>query len=144
MRVPAYLLDYLWTARAWNAGASKLFVGWLDEPSAEKNLLRYVFLSSIARERIADWPERAKRLVAEFRADFSRRPKDAAMAALVDGLYAQSPEFAQLWRQQSVMTREGGERTFLIPGRGVVRYQQSTLLVASQPDCKLVSLELQE
>lgn len=140
LQIPAYLLDHLWTARAWNPAAASLFVGWLDEASTERNLLRYVFLSPVARQRIADWSERAQRLVAEFRSDFSRRPRDAAMAALVEDLHSQSQVFADLWRQQTVLAREGGERAFQVPGQGMLRYQQSTLIVASHPECKLVCL----
>ena len=139
MSVPAYLLDHLWTARAWNPAATLLFAGWLNE-GAEKNLLRYVFLSNAAQSLIADWPERAQRLAAEFRADFSRRPRDAAMQALVDELSAQSPLFTKLWREQTVLHREGGERGFCNPQGGTDRYQQTTLLVASQVECKLVCL----
>jgi transcriptional regulator with XRE-family HTH domain len=139
MQVPAYLLDHLWTARAWNPAAAKLFSGWLDQ-GAEKNLLRYVFLADAAKRLIADWPERAQRLAAEFRADFSRRPRDAAMQALVDELSAQSPLFTTLWREQTVLHREGGERRFCNPRHGTDRYQQTTLLVASQVECKLVCL----
>ncbi len=139
MKVPAYLLDHLWTARAWNKAAEKLFTGWLDQ-GAEKNLLRYVFLSEAAQSLIADWPERAQRLVAEFRADLSRRPRDAAMQALVDELSAQSKLFTKLWRAQTVLHREGGERGFCNAQGGIDRYQQTTLLVASQVECKLVCL----
>jgi transcriptional regulator with XRE-family HTH domain len=139
LTVPAYLLDHLWTARAWNPAAAKLFAGWLDA-GGEKNLLRYVFLSQAAKDLIADWPERAQRLAAEFRADFSRRPRDAAMQALVDALSAQSPLFTKLWREQTVLHREGGERGFRNPKGGVDRFQQTTLLVASQVECKLVCL----
>jgi hypothetical protein len=139
MTVPAYLLDYLWTARAWNPAAALLFTGWLD-PGADKNLLRYVFLTDAAKQLIADWPERAQRLAAEFRADFSRRPRDAAMQALVDELSAQSPLFTKLWREQTVLHREGGERGFCKPQGRTDRYQQTTLLVASQVECKLVCL----
>jgi transcriptional regulator with XRE-family HTH domain len=150
LTVPAYLLDHLWTARAWNAAAAKLFKGWLDD-GGERNLLRYVFLSPQSPALIADWPERAQRLAAEFRADFSRRPHDAAMQSLIDELSVHSPLFTRLWREQTVLHREGGERTFNLQtakvanavaghGSGVVRYQQTTLLVASQTECKLVCL----
>jgi len=139
MQVPAYLLDHLWTARAWNPAAAQLFTGWLDA-GAEKNLLRYVFLTEAAPKLIADWPERAQRLAAEFRADFSRRPRDVAMQALVDELSAQSPLFTKLWREQAVLRREGGERGFCNRLGGVDSYQQTTLLVASQVECKLVCL----
>ncbi|MBS0521291.1 MAG: helix-turn-helix domain-containing protein, partial [Proteobacteria bacterium] len=30
VKAPAYLLDRLWNARAWNDPAQRLFVGWLD------------------------------------------------------------------------------------------------------------------
>jgi len=139
MLVPSYLLDHLWTARAWNAAATQLFTGWLDD-GAERNLLRYVFLSPQAPTLIADWAERSQRLVAEFRADFSRRPRDAAMQALIDELCSSSALFARLWREQTVLSREGGERSFQLAQGRVRRYQQTTLLVASQIECKLVCL----
>ncbi|TPQ25983.1 XRE family transcriptional regulator [Methylomonas koyamae] len=138
---PAYLLDASWTARAWNAAAAELFVGWLDADSAERNLLRFVFLQPAAKTLLADWPERARRLAAEFRADFSRRPKDAALQALIDPLLAQSAEFTVYWQEQAVLHREGGERCFHHPQRGTLRFVQTTLLVAAQPDCKLVCLQ---
>jgi transcriptional regulator with XRE-family HTH domain len=137
--VPAYLLDHLWTARAWNAGAATLFKGWLDGEH-DRNLLRFVFQSPQAQTLITDWPVRAQRLVAEFRADFSRRPRDAAMQALIDELMLNSPLFTKLWREQTVLGREGGERSFQLTDGSVCRYLQTTLLVASQTECKLVCL----
>lgn len=139
LQVPTYLLDHLWTARAWNTAASELFTGWLDE-GRDRNLLRFVFLSPEARMLIADWPERAQRLVAEFRADFSRRPRDGAMQALIDELSSSSPLFTRLWSAQTVLHREGGERSFAHGNAPVTRYQQTTLLVASKTECKLVCL----
>ncbi|NVO08170.1 MAG: helix-turn-helix domain-containing protein [Rhodoferax sp.] len=139
LQVPAYLLDHLWTARAWNAAAERLFTGWLDA-GRDRNLLRFVFLSPEAQVLIADWPERAERLAAEFRADFSRRPRDAAMQALIDELSSNSALFTRLWREQTVLHREGGERSFAQAQGTARRYQQTTLLVASQTECKLVCL----
>ena len=46
--VPAYVLDRHWNALAWNAPASRLFIGWLDQPkekTRDRNLLRFIFLS---------------------------------------------------------------------------------------------------
>lgn len=136
---PAYLLDHTWTARAWNSAAARLFGGWLDQGS-DRNLMHFVFLSPVARVLIVDWPERTRRLVAEFRADFSRRPREPGLHALVDRLLAESPVFCQLWQAQSVLHREGGERQFNHPEDGMLRFAQTTLLVASQQDCKLVCL----
>ncbi len=138
--VPAYLLDRAWTARAWNAAAARLFVGWLDG-EGDRNLLRFVFLSEAARVLIEDWPERAARLAAEFRADYSRCPRDPEMRILADELSEGSRLFADCWRKYEVLPREGGERGFRHPQDGRVRFVQSTLLLAAHPDCKLVCLE---
>jgi transcriptional regulator with XRE-family HTH domain len=137
---PAYLLDHAWTARAWNAAASALFTGWLDGDAGDRNLLRYVFLDPAARDLIVGWEARARRLAAEFRADFHRRPADAAMQALVDGLRHDSDLFAQCWEQQDVLHREGGERRFRHPVHGELGFVQTTLLVAAQLEIKLVCL----
>lgn len=137
---PAYLLDAGWTARAWNAAAAELFVGWLDADAEERNLLAYVLESPIARMLIVDWSERARRLIAEFHADFNRHPTHAGMQALVERLSSVSELFRQHWRQQDVLGRDGGERGFTHPALGPRRYLQTTLLVARQPDLKLVCL----
>jgi len=137
---PAYLLDHLWTARAWNDAAADLFVGWLDGQASERNLLAFVFLSPRARALIGNWQDRAGRLAAEFRADFNRHPDDAAMGDLVAELRAKSPDFARLWKAQTVLGREGGERHFHHPDRGNLSFHQTTLLVAARPDVKLVCL----
>ena len=140
LRVPAYLLDASWNARAWNPAAGALMKGWLDQSGEALNLLRFVFFDPAAQLLIVDWPARARRLVAEFRADFSRRPRDAALLALIEELRARSPLFASCWTDQSVAAREGGERSFAHPELGPLRYAQTTLLVATHPDCKLVCL----
>ena len=137
---PAYLLDHLWTARAWNEAAADLFAGWLDPEMRERNLLAFVFLSPVARTLIGSWQDRANRLAAEFRADFNRHPDDEAMGRLVADLKAKSPEFARLWKAQTVLGREGGERDFNHPVRGALSYHQTTLLIAARPDVKLVCL----
>jgi transcriptional regulator with XRE-family HTH domain len=140
LQVPAYLLDHLLTARDWNPAASQLFAGWLDDDH-DRNLLRFVFLSKQAPQLIVDWQDRAHRLVAEFRADFSRRPRDAAMQNLIDELASGSAVFARMWGEQSVLLREGGERGFRMLDGTLKYYQQTTLLVASQTEYKLVCLE---
>jgi transcriptional regulator with XRE-family HTH domain len=137
---PAYLLDHTWTARAWNGAAAALFVGWLDPDASDRNLLRYVFLHPAARDLIVDWDTRARRLAAEFRADYHRRPADADMQALVEQLCRDSALFAACWDRQDVLHREGGARRFRHPVDGELRFVQTTLLVALQMEIKLVCL----
>lgn len=71
--VPAYILNRQWDTVAWNPAATKLFNGWLDGKKDRSpkypNLLAFMFMTQGARALIVDWPDRAQRLVAEFRAD---------------------------------------------------------------------------
>jgi transcriptional regulator with XRE-family HTH domain len=136
---PAYILDRTWTARGWNAKAARLFAGWLDGDN-DRSLLRYIFLSPAARSLIRDHDERARRVVAEFRADVSAHLDDPAIRDHVDDLRRRSDAFARIWDAHGVLGREGGERTFNHPRDGLVRFEQVTFNLASQPDLKLTIL----
>ena len=59
-----------------------------------RNLLRYTFTQSAGRELIVDWQTRARRLAAEFRADFSRHLAAPDTQAVVAELRENSPLFA--------------------------------------------------
>ncbi|MBN9026510.1 MAG: helix-turn-helix domain-containing protein [Rhizobiales bacterium] len=141
---PAYVLDRAWTALAWNEPAAHLFVGWLDGEAAsvscENNLLRYIFTAPAARRIIRDWETRARRVAAEFRADYSRHLQGPELRALVEELTRASPFFAEAWEAHAVVDREGGLRTFDHPTDGFLRYEQITFLLARHPDIKLVML----
>jgi len=140
---PAYVLDRLWTARAWNAPAELLFTGWLDarvERNADRNLLRFIFLEAGARSLICDWEARARRVTAEFRAHAGTHLSDRALHALVDDLRRQSADFARFWDQHGVLGREGGERTFNHRRDGFLRYEQVTFELAGHADFKLTVL----
>lgn len=140
IRAPAYVLDRHWDAVAWNRPASVLFAAWLGRGAKERNLLRFTFLDPGARLFIADWDERARRLVAEYRADRSASLQEPATRAQVESLRAESAEFDRLWRRQDVQEREGGERVFEHPVQGRVSLRQLTLRVAQAPQLKLVML----
>ncbi|WP_083467858.1 helix-turn-helix transcriptional regulator [Methylobacterium tarhaniae] len=138
LTAPAYLLDRLWRARGWNEAAGRLFAPWFD--SGEPCLLRFVFLHEAARRFIQDWEDRARRLLAEFRADTGHNPDDPAMDDLIRDLRRSSAEFAMFWNDHAVLAREGGLRMFDHPDDGRVCFEQVTLVPATQPDHKLVVL----
>jgi transcriptional regulator with XRE-family HTH domain len=136
---PAYVLDRSWNARGWNAAAERLFVGWLDDAN-DRNLLKFIFIEPGARTLICDWIERARRVVAEFRAHCGAHLNDRTLQALIDELRSRSPEFAEMWDRHGVLGREGGERTFDHPQDGFLRYEQVTFELAGHTDVKLTVL----
>jgi len=141
---PAYVLDRQWNALEWNASAATLFVGWLDgapqDAGRERNLLRFTFTVPMARTLIVDWETRARRLVAQFRADSIRHLNDAPTRALIDGLVGESEDFARFWASQDVGEREVGRREFDHPHAGRVVYEQITFKPAHREDLLLVVL----
>ena len=162
IRTPAYVLDRYWNAIAWNRPAAALFTDWLggvqghgkDQGNgrsragagtgardAAPNLLRYVFLHPGARRFLVDWEDRAWRLAAEFRADMPRLRDDPRRDALVEELCAVSPEFAEAWRSQQVLARDGGQRAFRRAGGGeVLQFEQHILRVARRPELRMTVL----
>lgn len=136
---PAYILNRAWNARRWNANAASLFTGWLDA-EGERNLLRYVFLRPEARALIREWPARAHRVVAEFRAAVSGYADDPEIRHIVDELSIASADFKRSWATQGVLAREGGVRSFDHPTKGIMHYQQVSLSLAGWPDFRLTML----
>jgi transcriptional regulator with XRE-family HTH domain len=153
IRTPAYVLDRYWNAIEWNVAAAQLFRDWLAAaPKARRrppatpsrreppNLLRYVFLHPKAKTFLLDWEDRARRLVAEFRADMPQMRDDPQRSALVEELSRASAQFASGWRSQRVLARDGGRRSFRV-GRGSVQhFEQHILRVVRRPELRLTVL----
>ena len=142
---PAYVLNQRWDVVAGNALAADLFLNWQSTPTdpgtAETpNLFRFLFFNPQARELIENWPVRAQRLVAEFRADCGGRLHAPPLRELIEEMSTRSPEFDRFWKLNDVQEREGGERGFLHPLHGRLVYEQLTLRAALHPDYKLVML----
>lgn len=139
---PAYILDRQWNVLAWNKAAEALFEGWLDnkKASATPNLLRFTFLAPESKSLIDNWSYRAKRLVAEFRADCGLHADDSEVRSLILELSAASSEFASYWQDYNVMEREGGLRTFHHGTYGKLSFRQTTFYPATRRDMKLVVL----
>ncbi|SDA83513.1 MULTISPECIES: helix-turn-helix transcriptional regulator [unclassified Janthinobacterium] len=137
---PAYILDRAWNAVAWNDAAGSLFTGWLHGDGGAPNQLRFMFLEAGARELVVGWPERAQRLVAEFRADIGRHADQAPLAGLIAELAGASAPFRQWWQTQQVQGRDGCLRRFQHPRQGLLAFNQVTLHLARQHELKLVML----
>jgi transcriptional regulator with XRE-family HTH domain len=146
--IPAYILGRYWDLLAWNPPAAKLFTGWLDQPGPVgeplPNLLRFVFQTPEARQFVVNWEVRARRLVAEFRADCRSRLEEPVLQRLVSELSQTSADFVQFWKQHDVLERQGGQRAFNHPQRGLITFQQVTLRPVDQEQLKLVLLSPNE
>jgi len=140
IREPAYVLGRHYEPLAWNRAAAAHFSTWLGRRAAAATLLEYMFLEPSAREFVVDWPVRARRLVAEFRADASAHLEEPGMRGVIASLSNRSAEFRRYWSLHDVIEREGGLREFRPPRGGLKRLEQVNLWLAHQRDFKLVML----
>lgn len=144
IHVPAYIMGRTWDILAWNQQAETLFTGLLDIQWASDqhpNLLRFVFTHPTARTFVVNWEMRARRLVAEFRADCRSRLEEPEVKKLVNELNNASTEFSEYWKQHDVLERQGGQREFHHPESGYINFQQVTLRLVEQEQLKLVLLK---
>ncbi|QMV53641.1 helix-turn-helix transcriptional regulator [Ewingella americana] len=139
LNCPGYLLDSAWNVLSWNPQAEQLFAGWLGV-DPQPNLLRFMFLNPLARTLVVNWSQRAKRVVAEFRAESAHYAHSDDIRQGVMALREESDIFDQWWTQQDVLGREGGERRFQHPTQGEVVYRQQTFFPAGHAEFKLVML----
>jgi hypothetical protein len=140
VQCPAYVLDRGWDVVSANAAAHDLFLGWGSASAGKPNLLRFLFLDPVSRTLVYDWPSRARRIVAEFRADCGRAVGAPGIAAQVKELSASSKDFARWWQARAVMEREGGQRRFVHPRHGELVFEQLTLRPVPHAGFKLVML----
>ncbi|WP_326809282.1 helix-turn-helix transcriptional regulator [Streptomyces sp. NBC_01775] len=105
--VPAIVLGRRSDALAWNRLGHALFAGHLDPgapdlPARRPNMARLLFLDSHVRDLYADWPSRARAVVANLRLVAAQHPEDMALHALLGELSAKSAEFAAMWAEHRV------------------------------------------
>ena len=115
---PAYVLDRHWNALGLECAGQPALHRLARPPedkAAERNLLRFIFLEPAARRLIRGWEERARRVLAEFRAECGAFPEDPGMQSLAQELRGKSSLFVRFWGEHAVLGREGGLRQFNHP-----------------------------
>ena len=135
---PAYVLGPRWEFLAWNRAQSRLYpmIDRLVLP--ERNLLWVIFAEPTAQALVADWPEQARRILAEFRAGTARLGADPQVVTLVEQLRAASPAFAEWWPQQDVAGFETRVRRYHHPRAGELAFEYQQLTPSEWPGLRVV------
>lgn len=124
---PALVLSRANDLLAANAAGLAVFPGLTDWPDRERNLSRYLFLHQAGRDLWQDWEETATGNVAHLRAVAGQFPGAPDVTGLIDGLLAESPDFARIWHQYDVMPRTTGVKLFRHPLVGRMRLGYESL-----------------
>ncbi|MCX4680880.1 helix-turn-helix transcriptional regulator [Streptomyces sp. NBC_01433] len=125
----AYVVNRRLDVLASNALADALLSP-LADPRA---MARSLFCDPAARELFADWHTVARDTVAALRLAHGHERRGSRMLALIDGLLAESEEFAVLWSHQDVGRLGSRTKTFHHPRAGRLRLTYQTFEVQDAP-----------
>jgi hypothetical protein len=123
---------------AWNRAQSRLYptIDRLDD--ADRNLLWVIFAEQNARRLLADWPQQARRIMAEFRAGTALLRTDPGVTRLVERLHRDSVEFAQWWPQADVAQFQTRLRHYDHPRAGSLVFEYQQLTPSEWPQLRVV------
>jgi transcriptional regulator with XRE-family HTH domain len=126
---PAAVLSRVNDMLAANPAGLAIFHGLADWPPERRNLTRFLFLHPAARSLWADWEGIAAGHVAHLRSIAGQDPDAPDITGLVDGLAAESPDFARFWSRYDVKPRTSGDKRFQHPkvGRMTLGYESLPL-----------------
>jgi transcriptional regulator with XRE-family HTH domain len=79
-----------------------------------------------------DQPEQSRIRVADLRATWSRRPKDADVRALIDALLATGEEFTEIWERHEVGLRHPMTKRLIHPQVGLLEVDCETMATAEE------------
>ncbi len=135
---PAYAVAPDWSIVGWNAAYERLYPRIATVPAEERNLLRLVFTDPTIRDLLGDWAADSRHFVAEFRAEAGARLGEPSYLRLVQGLQADSPEFAAVWADHEVERFASRERRFHHPELGDTVYEHHRLIPSDSPGVHVV------
>jgi transcriptional regulator with XRE-family HTH domain len=137
-QLPAAIYSRRSDVLAWNDLAAALVTDFAALPPRERNMARLVFLHPDVARRYADWPGKARELVAQLRLATGAAPDDTELAALVGELSVKSPEFARLWATHRVREKTRGSHRYRHPVVGELTLHYESFRLPDAPDQSLV------
>lgn len=119
--LPVYAADGQGNLLAWNAPMSDWYADFSGREGRDRNIVWWMFTAPEARERIMDWTEHAREIVAGIRYSVGTGRVDP-VDPVVPELSAQCVEFAHWWNSHDVAEYEVQRCAFRHPraGRRVV------------------------
>ncbi|WP_437338346.1 helix-turn-helix transcriptional regulator [Sorangium sp. So ce394] len=135
---PAMIRTATWDVVAWNRAAAAVLTDYGALPSAERNVLRLIFLDPRTRAADFDWESAARFVVGVFRGDAARAGAAATVQPLVDELCAKSPDFAAMWRDSEVHSACEGVKRLRHPVLGEIALEFSAFAIDGRPDLAML------
>lgn len=109
---PVYAVDQYCDLLGWNRAAREWYDDWDALPPDERNILRWMLLSPVARTRLPDWADDVGDIIARWRAESGRHAGDPVMQKRITELSRLSPDFGTWWSEHQVVEHRSRVRRF--------------------------------
>jgi transcriptional regulator with XRE-family HTH domain len=122
-----------------NRAATFLFADFNAMPARERNGLRWMLISSTARERYGRaWADAASEMIGMLRLDAGHAPKHPRLAELVEELTEKSAMFRRLWQDYQVSAWLHDRKVLHHPSFGKMEFFNEFINLHSAPGQTLV------
>jgi transcriptional regulator with XRE-family HTH domain len=128
---PVYACDVYGDFIAWNRAATRYYTDWGRLPEGRRNMVRWLLESPEAKQRLPDWHEDARDIVARWRRVTAPYHNSERLQALVEEFRQSSPKFGPWWDSHDVRENRSRLRRFRLPEGGV---QTMRLIVVRAPE----------
>ncbi|BCJ99928.1 helix-turn-helix transcriptional regulator [Anaerocolumna chitinilytica] len=137
---PAYVIDKYWDLLIWNPAAEFLFrfPSYSAGINPKLNLLHQFLTDPFKKEINSDWEEKAKIMIARFRADCARYPQDDRLNDMIEKFKAESELFRLWWPRYEVKTITDCHKLWNYPQIGELEFEHVNLQLSDYPDLKLM------
>ncbi|NUR88269.1 MAG: helix-turn-helix domain-containing protein [Nonomuraea sp.] len=135
---PVYATDVYCDLIAWNQASAEWYDDWSAWPAEQRNMLRWMLVSPTARDRLPDWENDIRDLVARWRSEVAKWPRDERIKAKINEFSAISPVFSRLWREHDVQEHRSRVRRFRHPRLGSQTLWMAMMLMPDEPMAALV------
>lgn len=116
---PIYAIDGLGNLLAWNVQMAEWYDDFSVRHGRDRNIVWWMFTAPQARERIVNWEDDAREIVARVRFFAALSRATSAVHDTVRELCADSADFAKWWEDHDVVDQDVRHRTFRHPRLGI-------------------------
>lgn len=138
LTIPAIARNLRWDVLAWNELNTRIFRDYSVLPVGERNLIEQVFGTSVYDDTPEDTRERARRLVAKLKVDYSAFGSDRRFESMIQRLERNSPLFRSLWRSPDVNAGSYGIHRFRHREFGELAFEHISCIPDGHPTVRAV------
>ena len=128
---PVYGINLYSELLAWNPAVADYYTDFGALPAGRRNMLQWMLEAPEARERLVDWEEDTRAVVARLRAMSADHGGDQRLMTMIGELKLTSAKFSEWWEDHDVLGHGGQLRRFNHPEHGE---RTLRLMIAHSPD----------